>query len=287
MFGNPAELQSRCFPFVLDKGLLLAFNRAIGEPAQREAIPLTYIMAADQFDPRFDRRPIPGQSWLEQSIESYLHVEQTLTYHAPVNLGMSLQVEKRLGRIWEKQGRSGKLQFIETITEIQGDSGKPLVTSSWVDVKAEKSHNDLTLNQKEQQAKIESKEEKTFVIADGLLSDPQVNIDKITRTQLVMYVGATGDFHPFHHDDVYARSQNYPGVFAPGMLTMAINGKAITDRYPQDTITAFGGRYKGQVWPGDTLITRVSDSDSQPNKILATTTNQHGKTVFEAWASLR
>ena len=60
MFGNPAELQSRCFPFVLDKGLLLAFNRAIGEPAQREIIPLTYIMAADQFDPRFDRRPNPG-----------------------------------------------------------------------------------------------------------------------------------------------------------------------------------------------------------------------------------
>lgn len=281
MFGNPAKLKTRSFPCALEKGLLLAFNRAIGEPAEREIIPLTFIMAADQFDPEFDRRPVPGAGWLDQPIESYLHVEQTLTYHQPVSLGMELKAEKRLGKVWEKQGRSGKLTFIETLTELQDVSGNPLVTSSWVDVKAEKSHNDLTL----EQPKVEQVNT-DYEVPEALRNDPQVNIDVITRTQLVMYVGSTGDFHPFHHDDVYARKQNYPGVFAPGMLTMAINGKAITDRYDQSQITAFGGRYKGQVWPGDTLVTRVSESADEPNKILAITVNQDDKAVFEGWASL-
>ena len=286
MFGNPADLEKRTFPFVVEKGLLLAFNRAIGEPAERETIPLTFIMTADQFDPEFDRRPVLGQAWPDESIESYLHVGQTLTYRHPVRLGMQLAAEKRQGRVWEKQGRSGKLTFIETLTELSDQNGNSLVTSSWVDVKAEKSHNNLTLSQKEQEKEQWPEPEETeFVISEELLSDPQVNVDKITRTQLTMYVGSTGDFHPFHHDDVYARTKNYPGVFAPGMLTMAINGKAITDRYEQSQIKVFGGRYRGQVWPGDTLITRVNQSDEE-NKLTAITSNQYHKVVFDGWVCL-
>ncbi len=224
---------------------------------------------------------MPAKAWLDQPIESYLHVEQTISYHGTVELGMELTAEKRLGKVWGKQGRSGKLTFIETLTELVDNNGNPLVTSSWVDVKAEKSHNDLT----NEQPKVEQIESEVFVVPESLLNDPAVSVDQITRTQLVMYVGSTGDFHPLHHDDVYARSQNYPGVFAPGMLTMAINGKAITDRYEQNKITAFGGRYRGQAWPGDTLITRVEQSN-EGNKITAITTNQQDKVVFDGWARL-
>ena len=286
MFDNPADLEKRTFPFVVEKGLLLAFNRAIGEPAERETIPLTFIMTADQFDPQFDRRPVLGQTWLDKPIESYLHVEQRLTYRHPVSLGMQLTAEKRQGRIWEKQGRSGKLTFIETLTELLDENGKSLVISSWVDVKAEKSHNKLTLIQKEQKKEqLPEREETKFIISEELLNHPQINVNKLTRTQLIMYVGSTGDFHPFHHDDVYARTQNYPGVFAPGMLTMAINGKAITDRYEQSQIKVFGGRYHGQSWPGDTLVTRV-ERQSGGKKILSITSNQEGRVVFDGWANL-
>lgn len=40
----------------------------------------------------------------------------------------------------------------------------------------------------------------------------------ITRTDIVRYAGAGGDFNPVHHDDVYARSLRLPGVFAMGLL---------------------------------------------------------------------
>ena len=38
-------------------------------------------------------------------------------------------------------------------------------------------------------------------------------IDNLSRTQLVMYSGASGDYNPLHTDDVYTKEvAGYPGV---------------------------------------------------------------------------
>ena len=53
----------------------------------------------------------------------------------------------------------------------------------------------------------------------------EVVIDNLSRTQLVMYSGASGDYNPLHTDDVYTKEvAGYPGVFAHGMLTMGLTG---------------------------------------------------------------
>ena len=31
-----------------------------------------------------------------------------------------------------------------------------------------------------------------------------VLVEKLSRTQIVMYAGASGDFNPIHHDEVFA-----------------------------------------------------------------------------------
>jgi acyl dehydratase len=50
----------------------------------------------------------------------------------------------------------------------------------------------------------------------------------ITRTHLVRYAGASGDFNPLHHDETFTKMVGLNSVIAHGMLIMAIVGEAIT-----------------------------------------------------------
>ena len=88
----------------------------------------------------------------------------------------------------------------------------------------------------------------------------EVLVENLTRTQLVMYSGASGDYNPIHTDELYTReAAGYPGVFAHGMLTMGMTGRAITNLAGAENVRKFGVRFTSQVWPGDTLTaaTRV------------------------------
>ena len=52
---------------------------------------------------------------------------------------------------------------------------------------------------------------------------------RITRTDLVRYAGASGDFNPIHWSDRIATSVGLPGVIAHGMFTMALVARAVTE----------------------------------------------------------
>jgi acyl dehydratase len=121
-----------------------------------------------------------------------------------------------------------------------------------------------------------------------------VVVDDLTRTQLVMYAGASGDYNPLHTDEVFAtKVAGFPGVFAHGMLTMALTGKALTDWVGDGRLRTFGVRFRGQVWPGDTLTTTVTvraldEVDGHPVADLdVVTTNQAGDVVLSGTASAR
>jgi acyl dehydratase len=45
---------------------------------------------------------------------------------------------------------------------------------------------------------------------------PPVVVSNITRTQIVKYAGASGDFNPIHHDELYAIRAGNDRVFAMG-----------------------------------------------------------------------
>ena len=75
----------------------------------------------------------------------------------------------------------------------------------------------------------------------------------ITRTDIVRYAGASGDFNPLHHDDEAARSAGFPSVFSIGMLQAGILASYATDWMGTDTVRRFSVRFSEQVWPGDEL----------------------------------
>jgi acyl dehydratase len=81
----------------------------------------------------------------------------------------------------------------------------------------------------------------------------EVTVGPLTRTDFVRYAGASGDFHPLHHDDPYARKFGLPGVFGMGMLHGGMLGVHLARWVGPDNIRSFAIRFTGQVWPGDEL----------------------------------
>jgi acyl dehydratase len=118
--------------------------------------------------------------------------------------------------------------------------------------------------------------------------------DDLTRTQLVQYAGASGDYNPLHTDEVFAtKVAGYPGVFAHGMLSMAMTGHMLTDWVGDGRLTKFGVRFVKQVWPGDTLtaaatVEAVREEDGvHLVDLTLVTTNQDGESVLTGSATAR
>src|SRR6202044_3453556 len=80
---------------------------------------------------------------------------------------------------------------------------------------------------------------------------------KLTRTDLVKYAGASGDYNPMHHDEVLAVAAGQPSVFGHGMFSMGFLGSAITDYVGVGNLTAYKVRFARQTWPGEELSTKV------------------------------
>ena len=119
-------------------------------------------------------------------------------------------------------------------------------------------------------------------------------VENLSRTQIVMYAGVSGDYNPLHTDDLYTReAAGYPSVFAHGMLTMGLTGKALTNYVGDGRLTKFGVRFTNQVWPGDTLDTTITvaglrqEGGQNIADLTVSTVNQDGKEVVSGSASAR
>jgi acyl dehydratase len=80
----------------------------------------------------------------------------------------------------------------------------------------------------------------------------------LTRTDLVRYAGASGDFNPMHHDEVAAQEVGLPSVFGHGMFSMGMLGRAISDWVGVGALRSFRVRFTKQTWPGEELISSVT-----------------------------
>jgi acyl dehydratase len=125
-------------------------------------------------------------------------------------------------------------------------------------------------------------------------SRTEVVLDNITRTQIVMYAGASGDYNPLHSDEVYVTQvAGYPSVFAHGMLSMGATGRVLTDWVGNGRLTNYGVRFVNQVWPGDTLtatatVEAIREHDgAMVADFVVSTVNQDGKPVVSGTATAR
>ena len=119
-------------------------------------------------------------------------------------------------------------------------------------------------------------------------------VDNLTRTQIIQYAGASGDYNPLHTDEIFTtKIAGYPTVFAHGMLSMGMTGKMLTNLVGDGCLTKFGVDFRSQVWPGDSLTAKakveaVREENGETLVDLAVTTvNQDGAVVVKGSATAR
>ena len=102
--------------------------------------------------------------------------------------------------------------------------------------------------------------------SDGGLKvgDKLPNISKcVQREQLVKYSEVSGDKNPIHLSDDFAKTTQFGGIIAHGMLTLAFVSELMTNAFGSDWLRSgcLKVRFKGAAYLGDRLL--VSGEISQ------------------------
>jgi len=293
--------------------------------------PPTFVEASIHYDGSFPYRPRIGEQWFGSATKSSsgpppaaaagpgtsFHAETHLEYFGLLHPGDLLDVQERPGESWEKAGsRGGRLLFDSYIAEFLRD-GTLLVRSTTVVVTTEAKIDPgvATGSPGSGAAADASSDAAAGGRATGVLSllEPiaypipalsagdvrvgtkreQVLVENLTRAQILMYAGASGDFSPQHTDELWnTEVAGYPTIFAHGMLTMGMTGRLLTDWFANTALRKFSMRFSRQVWPGDTLAAGAEVTSLTVNgntalvELSLETTNAAGQVVASGSARL-
>ena len=114
----------------------------------------------------------------------------------------------------------------------------------------------------------------------------------ISRHQLALYCGGSGDHNPIHVDIDFARKFGFKDVFAHGMLSMAFLGRLVTSYVPQAQVRKLGTRFTSITWVGDviTLQGKVTGKREEDGEKLidleVRCTNQNGQDTLQGHATV-
>jgi len=113
---------------------------------------------------------------------------------------------------------------------------------------------------------------------------PPFSTPPVSRLQLALYCGASGDHNPLHVDPEFARAAGLPDVIAHGMLSAAWLGRLLTNWVPQDHIRALSVRFVAMTRVGDVVTCSGyvvhKDATARTVRIALTTRNQAGETTL-------
>jgi acyl dehydratase len=122
---------------------------------------------------------------------------------------------------------------------------------------------------------------------------PEIVKDPVTKVQLVMYAGASGDFNLIHFDEETARGRGLKGVIAHGMLSMAFLGQLAESAFGAGSVRKLEVNFRGMVNLGEVITLKgvVNEIGEKEGRLLAVcaieAVNQDGSVVTagtaEAW----
>lgn len=127
-----------------------------------------------------------------------------------------------------------------------------------------------------------------FKVGDRFLSPSKT----LTDAHFMFFAGMTGDAHPLHYDDEYAKKTRFGRRLAHGLLltSMTAVGASSLAAMIEESIVAFveqTTRFKGPAFIGDTIkpeheIVALERKRSAGLLTLRVTlTNQRGETILE------
>jgi 3-hydroxybutyryl-CoA dehydratase len=111
----------------------------------------------------------------------------------------------------------------------------------------------------------------------------------ITEADIVMFAAVSGDGNALHINEEFAKTTQFKGRVAHGMLTASVISAAITGRMPGPGTIYLGQNlsFRAPVRPGDTVYARVTvvEIDQQKGRVnLETICTVNGKVVIDGEA---
>ena len=109
-----------------------------------------------------------------------------------------------------------------------------------------------------------------------------LQLPPITRLDLALYCGASGDHNPIHVDTDFAHASGMPDVFAHGMLSAAWLGRLLTNWVPQQHIRSLDLRFVAITHVGDritcagTVAEKFEQDGERLVRLRLTTTSDAG-----------
>lgn len=283
-------------PFEADveAGAVRAFARAVMDrtfdPAH-PVVPITYpvVLTADHVERLMQRLGLePGRT---------VHGEEAFVYEAPLPVGGRVVCLPRLLEDGMIEGRRGgamrRVAWEVAIADVA--SGKRLAVKRTVVLEK------APAPPFKDAPPLEGPPHEPRATAGRASAAPDVDrtaqagrrFGPLTRTDLVRYAGASGDFNPVHHDEPFARAMGLPTVMAHGMLTAGLAASYLAERFGPGAVRAFAVRFREPVFPGDVLAAdaRILEGgaeggDDGRSDLALTVVNDRGTVVLTGTATV-
>jgi acyl dehydratase len=109
-----------------------------------------------------------------------------------------------------------------------------------------------------------------------------IQLDPVSRIDLIKYAGASGDFNPIHTIDEEAKKAGLPGIIAHGMWTMGNLAKLFTPYFEEGFVQNYSIRFKGMVFLNDeiTLKAMLKEVNEKRLRFQVQAVNQNGNEVL-------
>jgi acyl dehydratase len=117
---------------------------------------------------------------------------------------------------------------------------------------------------------------------------PPVLLGPITRTDIVRYQGASGDFQPIHHDEPYALAAGLSAPLVVGMYPAGVLTLWATQWLGAENVRRVRLRWRDMVWPGDILscggrVVRTFAAADGPRVEFELAATRGDSIVLSAW----
>jgi len=111
----------------------------------------------------------------------------------------------------------------------------------------------------------------------------EIQLEPVSRIDLIKYAGASGDFNPIHTIDEEAKKAGLPGIIAHGMWTMGNLAKLFTSYYEEGFIQDYSIRFKGMVFLNDVITLKATFVEKKGNQLhfQVQAVNQNGNEVLK------
>ncbi|EKN65701.1 hypothetical protein BABA_18951 [Neobacillus bataviensis LMG 21833] len=111
----------------------------------------------------------------------------------------------------------------------------------------------------------------------------EIQLEPVSRMDLIKYSGASGDFNPIHTIDEEAKKAGLPGIIAHGMWTMGNLAKLFTSYYEDGFVQDYSIRFKGMVFLNDvvTLKATLKEKQEKTLRFAVQAVNQQGNNVLQ------